>query len=171
MLPLCPPSRRCFGEAAPPRLREAGALTRAAPSAGARHNEYIQKLDMLCDVWHTSIWSYTLALVGLVVVCVLSRMTMSESILGAYGQSQMLRTVLRLTADAETQMEMSHQDTDPFVGLLHNLEASAYFRAAKRLAEESRIVSRTKKDFVSTLAELSQEQDSLLHRLMDQHPL
>ena len=111
-----------------------------------------------------------LTLAGLLVVCLLSRMSMSESKLGAYGREQMLHTVKRVSSDALIQAEFSRQDTDPIVALLHNAEASCHLRAAKRLAEESGVTKTTGLDFVDLLAELAQDQDALLRELAQRLP-
>ena len=113
----------------------------------------------------STLHSCVVALVGLVEVCLLSRMSMSESTLGAYGRDQMLRTVRRIISDADAQAEMSHQDADPLVAMLHNIEASANLKAARRLAEESRVSHLCKQDFVGTLAELAEEQGELIQAL------
>jgi len=110
--------------------------------------------------------SCAFALVGLLLVCCFSRMSMSESALAAYGRDQMVRTVWRVCADADAQGEMSRQDADPLIALLHNVEAGANLRAAKRLAEESGTLKESKRDFVSILAELGQEQDTLIRALL-----
>ena len=91
-------------------------------------------------------------------------MCASESPLGAYGRSQVARTVRRLMSEAEAQADMSRQDADPFVALLHNAEATAHLRAAKGLSEESGLGQ--ERDFVDALAELSEEQDDLIRALM-----
>ena len=101
--------------------------------------------------------SCALALCGLLAVCLLSRMC-------AYGRSQVARTVRRLMSEAEAQADMSRQDADPFVALLHNAEATAHLRAAKGLSEESGLGQ--ERDFVDALAELSEEQDDLIRALM-----
>lgn len=93
-------------------------------------------------------------------------MSMSESALAAYGRDQMLRTVRRVCADADAQCEMSRQDTDPLIALLHNVEAASNLKAAKRLAEESGTLKESKRDFVTALAELGQEQDALIRALL-----
>lgn len=110
----------------------------------------------------------SLAILGcLLVVCVLSRMTMSESGLGAYARGQMRQTERRLARDGMAQAAVSRQDTEAVVALLHNAEASAHLRAAKALAEESGSAGQL--DYLDQLADLATEQESILlelaHRL------
>ena len=73
-------------------------------------------------------------LIGLLLVCVLSRMTMAESALGGYARGQVLITLRRLLKECDTLMQISRQDTDPLVALLHNAEAAANLRAAKKIS-------------------------------------
>ena len=98
-------------------------------------------------------------------MCLLSRMSASGTLLGAHGRSQVKHIVRRLTLEGEAQVEMSRQDQDPFVALVHNVEAAARLRTAKRLLEESG--SNNECDLVDRLAELAEEQDALTHLLMD----
>lgn len=82
----------------------------------------------------------------------------------------MLTTVKRISNDALTQAEISRQDTDPIVALLHNAEAICHLRAAKRLAEESSTTRATGLDFMDLLEGLAQDQDSLLRELAARIP-
>ena len=114
--------------------------------------------------------SCALTLTGLVVVCIFSRMSMSESKLGAYGREQMLRTVQRVGSDAAVLAEISRQDTDPIVALLHNAEAACHLRAAKRLAEETGVTAASGIDFVDLLAGLAQDQEVMMRELAARLP-
>jgi hypothetical protein len=114
--------------------------------------------------------SCALTLFGLLIVCMLSRMSMAESEIGAYGRQQMLLTVKRISNDALMQAEISRQDTDPIVALLHNAEAICHLRAAKRLSEETSTTKSTGLDFVDLLAGLAQDQDALLRELASRIP-
>ena len=111
-----------------------------------------------------------LTLVGLLCISWLSRMSMSESVMGAYGREQMLRSIKRIHADAQTQIEMSRQDTDPVIALMHNAEASSHLRAAKRLAEESGVLHTCKINFIDLMATLAQEQDVIMRDLTERLP-
>jgi hypothetical protein len=103
------------------------------------------------------------AIACLLVVSLLSRMTMTESALGAHGKRQILGLVRKLGIDSDAQAEMSRQDTDPLVALLHNVEAAANARVAKRLADESGLPP--PRDYLASIDELSLEQDELLRAL------
>jgi len=110
--------------------------------------------------------SCAVAICSLLFVSLLSRMSMSESKLGAYGRGQMQQTVRRVSSEAKAQAEMSQQDKDPLVALMHNLEATAGLKSAKRLSEESGTGSDlVDHDFVGDIADLAEERDSLMHVL------
>ena len=131
------------------------------------HGNNTRSSEMTASITLTSC---ALTLTGLFVVCVLSRMSMAESKIGAYGREQMLLTVKRIGNDALTQAEISRQDTDPIIALLHNSEAICHLRAAKRLSEEASVTKATGLDFVDLLAGLVQDQDSLLRELASRIP-
>lgn len=109
--------------------------------------------------------SCALALIGLLAICLLSRMSASGTLLGAHGRGQVLHIVRRLTSEGEAQAQMSKQDQDPFVGLVHNVEAAARLRTAKCLLEETG--SENDCNLVDRLAELVEEQEALIRLLMD----
>jgi hypothetical protein len=92
---------------------------------------------------------------------------MAESALGGYARGQILRTISRLVREGTSQAEVSRQDTDLLVAMLHNAEAAARLRAAKHLAEESGSTHSVRVDFLDLLAELSEEQEALLRALME----
>ena len=91
-------------------------------------------------------------------VCVLSRMCASQNTV--HGKEQLMRTVQRCWMDAQTSAEISRQDTDPLVALLHNMEALAVARQAKRLADECLL--KPPQDFTGLIADLRAEQDQHL---------
>lgn len=107
-------------------------------------------------------------LAGFAGICVLSRMTMAESALGGYAREQLLRALRRILRESDTQAQVSRQDADPLVALLHNAEASANLRVAKRLAEETGLTSAVKMDFMDALAELGCDQETLVRALTEQ---
>jgi hypothetical protein len=99
----------------------------------------------------------------LLIVCLLSRMTMSESGLGAYARGQMRQTEKRLARDGLARAAVSRQDTDTVIALLHNAEATAYLHAAKALAEESGHAGQL--DYLDHMAQLATEQETILMEL------
>lgn len=116
---------------------------------------------------YTLLRSSAFALAALIIVCLLSRMSMSDSIMGDHGRTQITQTAHRIAADAQMQSIMSRQDTDPIVALFHNIEASAGYKVAKRLCEESGKSSKEQRElYMSSLCDLNEEQDSLLHTLL-----
>ena len=80
----------------------------------------------------------------------------------------MERTVRKLSSEGQLQAIMSRQDSEPLLALLHNMEAAASIRAAKKLAEESGVLHQSVTEFLDELAELSQDQDILMRALLDQ---
>jgi FlaG/FlaF family flagellin (archaellin) len=106
-------------------------------------------------------------LAGVLVVAVLSRTTMAESALGGYAKGQIMRAVSRLIREGISQAEVSRQDTDVVVAMLHNAEAAARLRAAKHLAEESGNMHSVHVDFLDLLAQLSEEQEALLRAITE----
>ena len=104
-----------------------------------------------------------LSVLGLLIVSVLSRTSVSESQLGVYGQRQLSTTIQRIVGDATLQAEVSRQDTDPLIALVHNSEASANLRAAKRLNDESGFAP--SEPIMDALVELSKDQDLLIRAL------
>ena len=92
-------------------------------------------------------------------------MSASGTLLGTHGRGQVTHLARRLTSEGEAQAQMSKQDQDPFVGLVHTVEAAARLRTAKRLLEESG--SETDCNLVDRLAELADEQEALMRLLTD----
>lgn len=116
----------------------------------------------------TLVQSSVFALLGLVVVCFASRMSMPESIMGSHSQKQITHAANRIAAEAQIQAEMSRQDTDALIALLHNIEAASGFRAAKRLCEESGVSQREHVNKCQgMLCDLAEEQDSILRALLE----
>uniref|UniRef100_A0A6C0C2B5 Uncharacterized protein n=1 Tax=viral metagenome TaxID=1070528 RepID=A0A6C0C2B5_9ZZZZ len=116
----------------------------------------------------TLVQSSTFALLGLLVVCLASRMSMPESAMGSHSQKQITHAATRMAGDAQVQAEMSRQDTDALIALLHNVEASAGFRAAKRLCEEGGGADRDQVNkYLGMLCDLSEEQDIIIRALVD----
>lgn len=75
----------------------------------------------------------------------------------------MRQTERRLAREGLTLTEVSRQDSEALIALLHNAEASAHLRAAKLLAEESGSVGHL--DYLDILADLSNEQEVILLEL------
>ena len=116
----------------------------------------------------TIVQSSLIALAGLSIVCFASRMSVSESSIGAHGKKQILHTVNKIAMESQTQADMSRQDTDPLIALLHNIEAASGFKAAKRLSEECGVANKESSDqYLSDLCDLTEEQDSILRSLLD----
>lgn len=112
--------------------------------------------------------SSAIALLGLGLVCFASKMSTPESLMGAHSQKQITHAANRIAAEAQTQAEMSRQDTEPLIALLHNIEAASGFRAAKRLCEESGASQREQVNtYLGLLCDLTEEQDSILRALLE----
>ena len=100
-------------------------------------------------------------------LCALSRTTMAESALGGYARGQLLQVLQGVVRESDIQGQVSRQDSDPLIALLHNTEAIANLRIAKRLAEETGLTKDMQVDFMDVLAELSNEQEILVRTLSD----
>ena len=113
------------------------------------------------------VWIAACVLVAFLLICMLSRMTMAESTLGGYARGQLLRTLGRIVKEGDMQAQISRQDADPLVAILHNAEATSNLRVAKHLAEETGLTQKLGVDFMDRLAELVSERDELIRLLME----
>ena len=116
----------------------------------------------------TVVQSSVVALAGLVVVCLASRMSMPESAMGTHSQMQITHVAGRIAAEAQIQADMSRQDTNALIALLHNVEATTGVRAAKRLHEESGVPKQELiNGYLGMLCDLAEEQDSIVRVLLE----
>jgi hypothetical protein len=99
-------------------------------------------------------------LVGIMVVCLLSRSSMPESKLGCFLKSQAEQVSRRLLREATHKAAVSKQDREAEVGLLHNAEALASAKAAKCLAEQLGVDLDT--EALDLIADLEDEQAMIL---------
>lgn len=107
----------------------------------------------------TSALVAVLSLLGLIVLCLLSRMCAGRTKLGAQATATVQKAVDRLKKEAAILQSASHQDDLPILALVHNSEALAAVRAARALVQEHGLMS---EDLLDLTVQLQEEQDMIL---------
>lgn len=103
-----------------------------------------------------------LALLGLVILCLLSRMCAGRTRLGAQATATVERAVDRLKKEAFVLRSASQQDELPILALVHNSEALAATRTARALVQEHGLSC---EELLDLSAQLQDEQDVILSSL------
>lgn len=107
-----------------------------------------------------------LALCGLLLLCLLSRMCEGLTRLGKQGTTTVKRAVSQLIKDVMVLQVMSQQDELPILSLLHNAEALATVRVALALTQEHGINSN--EELLDLHSQLKEEQETLLEALHEE---
>ena len=86
----------------------------------------------------SSLW----VVVGVLILCVTSKMAWPESQQGQLGKAQIKETLNKLQKDVKFYQSMSRQDNESIMALVHNAEALGLLRAMKYLSDCYNIDSR-----------------------------
>lgn len=103
-----------------------------------------------------------LVIVGVVVLCIMSRTVARDSKLGSYSSDAIRRTCLKLLRECAEARAASLQDELPSMALTHNSEALAKVRCAMALATEYAL-SPPLRGAQEMEADLREEREASLH--------